>query len=164
MILLFSIITVIGQVIIICLIFSSAIRRKISNNALLFSFIVALIATAGSLIFSEVLKFEPCKLCWFQRIFMYPQVVILGLALSKKDKHIADYNILLSVIGAIIAAYHYFLQISATTSTTCSVIGYSTSCSETFAPTFGYITIPLMALTAFLMIISFLMTAPKRTS
>ena len=164
MILFFSILAIIGQVIIICLIFSSVIRRKIGNNALLFSFIVALTATAGSLIFSEILKLEPCKLCWFQRIFMYPQVVLLGLALFKKDKNIASYSIALSIIGAIIAVYHYFLQISVVSKSFCSAIGYSASCTDTFAPIFGYITIPMMSLTAFLMIISFLMTAPKRAS
>lgn len=154
----FSILTVIGQVIVISIIFSSAIRRKTGNKALLFSFIVALIATAGSLIFSEVLKLEPCKLCWFQRIFMYPQVVLLGLATLKKDKNIANYGIVLSIIGAIIAAYHYFLQIILVPKSFCPAIGYSVSCSDTFAPIFGYITIPLMAFTAFVMIILFLRT------
>ncbi|MCX6731550.1 MAG: disulfide bond formation protein B, partial [Candidatus Parcubacteria bacterium] len=103
MIFFFSILTVIGQIIIVSLIFSKTIREKVGERAVLFSFIVALIATAGSLIFSEVLKLEPCKLCWFQRIFMYPQVFLLGTALFKKDKNIADYSIFLSVIGAAIA-------------------------------------------------------------
>jgi disulfide bond formation protein DsbB len=155
MTLFFSILTVIGQVIIISLIFSKAIRGKAGNKAVLFSFITALIAITGSLIFSEVLKFEPCTLCWYQRIFMYPQVVLLGLALWKKDKNIANYSIALSVIGAIIAAYHYFLQISVISKSFCSIVGYSVSCTDTFAPIFGYITIPMMSFTAFVMIILF---------
>lgn len=163
--LIFSLLTVIGQLIIVGLLISFIARgQKFSNslikffgkNALAFAFVVALISTVGSLFYSEVIGFEPCKLCWFQRIFMYPQVVLLGLALWKRDYGIALYGIAFSAIGAVISAYHYLLQIGAAPALPCSAVGYSASCSQRFVLQFGYITIPMMALTAFLLIILFL--------
>lgn len=132
-----------------------------ANKAFILAFVVAFVAMAGSLVYSEIIGYEPCKLCWFQRIFMYPQVFILGLALIKKDRAAADYSIILSVVGAIIAGYHYLLQRGAVPATTCSVVGYSVSCAQKFVMQYGYITIPLMALTAFVAI-ALLMLAYKR--
>ena len=163
--LILSSLTVIGQLIIVGLLISFVARnQKFSNsliqffgkNALVFAFVVALIATAGSLLYSEIIGFEPCKLCWFQRIFMYPQVVLFGLTLWKRNYGIAFYGIALSTIGAVISAYHYLLQIGVAPSLPCSAVGYSVSCSQRFVLQFGYITIPMMALTAFLLIILFL--------
>lgn len=156
--------TVIGQVIAAILLVSFAAGSKFSNsltqfinkNALVFAFVVALIATGGSLFYSEIIGFEPCKLCWFQRIFMYPQIILLGLAIWRKDQKIAIYNIALSAIGAIIAGYHYLLQIGVAPELKCSAVGYSVDCSQRFVLQFGYITIPMMAFTAFLLIILFL--------
>lgn len=157
---LLSLLTIAGQAIIalvlVCLFAKGhKIISFIAKNAILFSFIVALTATLGSLFFSEVAGFEPCKLCWFQRVLMYPQVILFVIALYKKDKAIIDYTLWLSVIGAAIAAYHYLLQIGVAPELTCSATGYSVSCSKRFIMSFGYITIPMMALTAFLMNIIF---------
>ena len=136
----------------------------ISNRFLLFSFIVALIATLGSLYYSDILGYEPCKLCWYQRIFMYPQVILLGVASLKKHKSIAIYSLLFSIIGAIIAAYHYLGQIGSF-SLPCSAVGYSSSCAETFILNYGYITIPMMALSAFsLIIIAIVLYISKKSS
>ena len=138
------------------------VLRFFGDNAVLFALIVALIATSGSLFYSEIAGYEPCKLCWFQRIFMYPQVLLLGLALWKKEgKQIAPYSVLLSSIGALIAGYHYLLQLDLVPSLPCSAVGYSVSCSQRFVMQFGYITIPLMAFTAFLLIIVLTRTALK---
>ncbi|MEK6872806.1 MAG: disulfide oxidoreductase, partial [Nanoarchaeota archaeon] len=123
------------------------------KNYLLFGFIVSVIATLGSLFYSEILRYTPCILCWWQRIFMYPQVLIFGFAFLKKDNKIANYSILLSFIGGVIALYHYLMQIGAIRGSTCDIVGYSLSCSETFFLSYGYITIPMMALTAFILLI-----------
>lgn len=122
------------------------------KNALLFSFIIALTATVGSLFYSEIAYFEPCKLCWFQRIFMYPQVVLLGMALFKKDMAIAPYAVALSVLGGAIALYHYSLQRGIAPELPCSAVGYAPTCAQVFVMSYGYITIPLMAFTAFALI------------
>jgi len=127
--------------------------KYLKSRAMAFVFIVTLIATLGSLAFSELLHFTPCILCWYQRIFMYPQLFISLLALKRKDANILPYLVILSSIGALIAGYHYYGQVVDTSSLPCSAIGYSPSCAEKFFFEFGYITIPMMALTAFLLVI-----------
>ena len=131
----------------------SHIWHIFGKNAKVWAFLVALVAMLGSLYFSDYLGYEPCKLCWYQRIFMYPQVFLFGLALIKKDSRIWSYSILLSVIGALIAAFHYISQVTKTSILPCDALGYSASCSQTFVLSFGYITIPMMALSAFVAII-----------
>ncbi len=120
----------------------------IRNNGTKLAFIVALIATSGSLFYSQIAGYTPCKLCWFQRIFMYPLVLLLGIAIYKKEK-IPQYTIPMSIIGGMIAFYHYMIQVtkltfSCTEGVECAVRNFFH---------LGYITIPLMAFTAFLLII-----------
>ena len=130
----------------------------IAKNARALSLIVALTATLGSLYYSDIAGFSPCKLCWYQRIVMYPMVLLLGMAIVKGDKkNIIDYCLGLSGIGALIAAYHYWLQRGGNEFIPCSTVGYSVSCSQFFSMSYGYITIPMMALTAFLLIFSAMM-------
>jgi len=131
----------------------NSIFRKIVKYSYHLALIVSLTATLGSLFYSEIAGFEPCKLCWFQRILMYPMPLLLSLAIWKKDKSINDYLITLSGIGIVIAFYHYYLQRGGQSILPCSTIGYSVSCSNSFVMELGYITIPLMAATAFLLII-----------
>lgn len=125
--------------------------KAIKHYALPATFLIALIATLGSLTYSEIIGYEPCKLCWLQRIFFYPQLILIGLAWLKKDYKIFDYIITLSLIGALFASYHYLLQIGAAPSIPCSALGYSQSCSQNFVLRYGYITIPMMALSGFIL-------------
>ncbi|MDO8663635.1 MAG: disulfide oxidoreductase [Candidatus Wildermuthbacteria bacterium] len=153
-----SILTITAQILIIGLIAVILLKKSkildlTGRRAILFAFIVALTSTLGSLFYSEIAKFEPCKLCWFQRILMYPQVILLGMAILKKEKNIAGYILGLSVPGSIIAGYHYLLQLGVVPAFSCSAVGYSAHCSQRFVMNFGYITIPLMAFSAFLLII-----------
>lgn len=153
-----SVLTVAGQLIVIGLAAllltkpASPLLKKISDNGLLLMFIVALLATLGSLYFSEIALWTPCKKCWLQRIFMYPQVLMTGLALWKRDGNIAPYILVLSIVGLIIAGVHYEEQVSAAlfpppTEVPCDETGVS--CASTPFFHFGYITIPMMAFTAF---------------
>ena len=125
----------------------------LAKYSLLLMFIVALTATLGSLYFSEISGWTPCKYCWIQRIFMYPQVILLAIALWKRDRTVARYILALCLIGAAYAAYHYYIQmhdiITSPTNpaTPCDASGES--CVKTPFAHFGYITIPMMALTAF---------------
>ena len=121
-----------------------------SKNGIKFAFIVALIATVGSLFYSNYAGFEPCVLCWFQRIFMYPEVILLGLALIKKDDKIIDYSLTLSVAGFVISIYHNYIVFKGLHSVVCTI---SEPCTINYVLEYGYITIPMMALTAFLLII-----------
>jgi disulfide bond formation protein DsbB len=130
--------------------------KNVSKHSLTFAFIIALIAASGSLFFSEIAGFVPCKLCWFQRIFMYPQVILLGIAAWKKED-IRKYALPLLIIGVSISIYHYGLQVYTLyhpISSVCDASGVS--CANDYIFQLGYITIPMMALTAFLMIIFFL--------
>lgn len=130
----------------------SAFVKALSDNGFVLAFLVALTATLGSLYYSDIRGFTPCKFCWFQRIFMYPQVILLGIALWKKDFWMRSYSIILSVIGGLIALNHYILQITGVSFIPCSAIGYSISCNKIFVLKLGYITIPIMAITAFALI------------
>ncbi len=113
-------------------------------------FLTALLATLGSLFYSEVIGFVPCNLCWYQRIFMYPQVVLLLVAYWKKDKTmVIDYVMWLSLIGLLIAGYHYYGQMINTSVLPCNSPGIGATCSSRPFATLGYITIPMMALTSF---------------
>ena len=163
-----ALLTIAGQIIMAVLIVSFATKRSqvlnfFAKHALAFSLAVALTATLGSLFYSEIAGYEPCRLCWWQRIFMYPQVILLGIAWLKKDQGIVLSGLALSSLGALIAGYHYLLQIGLAPSIGCAAVGYSINCSQRFVMQFGYVTIPLMALTAFLLIISFMMVS-KRSS
>lgn len=134
------------------------LTKWISKHVLLLSFIVALTAVAGSLYYSDIAGLPPCKLCWYQRIFVYPLLFIYGLALKKKDRGAVSYGLLLSGVGALIALYHYGIQISQTLAEAtsdlvpCSIVGMTPSCSSYFFLEFGYITIPMMSLTAAVLI------------
>jgi disulfide bond formation protein DsbB len=136
--------------------FSNKILELTGRFGIKLLMVVTLIATLGSLTYSEIIGYRPCTLCWYQRILMYPQVILLGTALVKKSKAIVSYLMPLSVIGAVIAIYHYIEQIKTTLApndplTPCGSEAIPCGISYTFH--FGYITIPMMALSAFLLII-----------
>lgn len=121
------------------------------NKPLLLSWIAAIIATLGSLYFSEVKHFIPCTLCWYQRIFMYPLVIILGAAVYRNDKGIYKYVLPLSIVGMLISGYHTILQkvpyIQQFEMCTTGV-----PCSKDYINWLGFITIPLLAFIAFTII------------
>ncbi len=137
------------------------ILSTIAPYARILAFLVALTATSGSLFYSEVAHFTPCLLCWWQRIFMYPQVLLIGLGIVKKDKNIADYAMAMSLVGGSISLYHYYIQLGGNKLIPCSTVGYSIDCTQRFSLEFGYITIPMMALSAFVAIL-LLMHVSKR--
>ncbi len=158
-----SIATIAAQIFVALTLFSWVSNLKwkelsnfVSRRRLFLAFLVALTATLGSLFFSEIVGYVPCKLCWFQRIFMYPQAIILAVACWKCDELVAKYILPLSGIGILFSVYNiYVQQINAPTS--CSLTG--SSCDVIEFVKFGYITIPVMALTAFAVLIT-LFTLP----
>lgn len=140
------------------------LTRLIKAKAMLWVFIVSLTAMLGSLFFSEVAGYEPCKLCWYQRILMYPLALLSGMAIFRKENWLIPYALVMSIIGQVIAAYHYFLQVGALYNlevdkfAPCSTVGYSASCANIFQLKFGFITIPMMAFIAFTLITLILIT------
>lgn len=115
------------------------------------AWVVAILAMAGSLYFSEVLHLPPCSLCWYQRIFMYPLVFIIGVGLLQNDKNVIKYILPLSSIGLLIAVYHVMLYygIIPEALAPCSV-GFS--CTVKQIEWFGFITIPVLSLLSFIVI------------
>ncbi len=111
----------------------------------------------GGLVLSlyyDSLGFPACALCWWQRSFLYPQVVLFGLALWKKDNSIADYSIALSVFGGTIALYQHYLQMGGGSLLPCpATAGEALDCGVRFLFEFGYITFPLMSFTLFAFLI-----------
>jgi disulfide bond formation protein DsbB len=128
---------------------NNKILTHFKNNGLKYAFTVSLTATLGSLFYSEIAGFTPCLLCWYQRIFMYVLPIITLIAILYKEYQIRKYVITLATIGSFISLYHIFVQI--TPRFTCASGGVDCGIISTLG--FGYITIPVMALTAFAMII-----------
>ena len=114
------------------------------------SFIIALVATSGSLYFSEVMMLEPCPLCWYQRIFMYPLVVLFLSSILMVRKDVQHYAVPMAMVGAGISIYNYAVQMVGELSSGCSA---GVSCEAAHFMYFDYVTIPLMALTAFMTIL-----------
>ncbi|HLE48936.1 MAG TPA: disulfide bond formation protein B [Patescibacteria group bacterium] len=113
---------------------------------------VSFVATFGSLYLSEIRHLTPCLLCWYQRIFMYPTTVLLMTERFVKTQKVHLFLLPLSFIGGLIAIYHYSLQVTPNPYAPCATLGYSVSCSERFVTNFGYITIPWMSFSAFVII------------
>jgi disulfide bond formation protein DsbB len=138
------------------------ILKFFSRNGIKIAFIASLIASLGSLFYSTYAGFVPCSLCWFQRVFMYPEAIILGLAILKKDSRIVDYILTLSLVGLAISIYHNYIYIKSLSSNFCTI---SEPCTVAYVSEFHYISIPMMALTAFLLIsLSLIITAFYRSS
>lgn len=115
------------------------------------AFTVALVAMAGSLYFSEVKDFLPCLLCWYQRIAMYPLVVILAVGILRKDARVYQYVLPLVVVGFGIALYHLGLYYNFFPESEQSCRA-GVSCTTKYVEYFGFVTIPLLSATAFALI------------
>lgn len=121
------------------------------ENGLLFIWIVSLVATLGSLYFSEIRGYEPCKMCWIQRIFMYPIVLMTTIAFIQKNAKIALTTAVFSIMGGSVSLYHYGIQKIDFLSESAPACGM-VSCTGQYINWLGFITIPFLALTAFILI------------
>ena len=129
----------------------------VAPQAMALAFVVALVATLGSLYLSEVANFIPCKLCWYQRIAMYPLVVVFGIAALRFDVRVWIYGAVLAAIGAVISGYHMLIErFPSLDSASCDP---NAPCSLIWVERFGYLTIPTMAGSAFLLILVLMMIA-----
>lgn len=112
------------------------------------AWIVALVATAGSLFFSEVMQLPPCLLCWYQRIAMYPLVIVIAVGIILRDDRLKFYALPLTLCGLAISVYHNLLYygILPESAAPCT---QGISCTSEQIVWLGFITIPLLALVAF---------------
>jgi disulfide bond formation protein DsbB len=138
------------------------VRRRLTPYALVGAFIVALLAMGGSLYFSEIAGFPPCLMCWYQRIAMYPLALILLIAAIRRDHDVRWYVIPLALIGAALSIYHNIIQWFPELDAVACEVGKS--CTQYWFRQFGFISIPFLALVAFLLIITFLLIPVRRSS
>jgi disulfide bond formation protein DsbB len=129
---------------------------RYSPYAIYAAFAGALVATCGSLFLSEVLHLPPCVLCWYQRICMYPLVVILGVGILRKDTKLYQYVLPLATIGWIIALYHSLLQWKIIPDKLAPCV-QGISCTTVQVHLLGFITIPFMSFVAFTVIIALML-------
>jgi disulfide bond formation protein DsbB len=126
------------------------------------AWLVAAVATAGSLYFSEVANFTPCKLCWFQRIAMYPLALLLLIAALRRDDGIRRYAVPLASVGMVMSAYHYLIEWRPSLdSGTCDI---AAPCTVPWFRQFGFVSLSLMALCGFAAVISLLTLGPPKTT
>jgi disulfide bond formation protein DsbB len=126
----------------------------ISEAGVWLAFLVALTATLGSLYFSEIADFVPCRLCWFQRIAMYPLAAILLVGAIRRDPGVRWYVAPLAAVGALISGYHYLIEWDVVDDNACSLTG--PSCSAVWFREFGFISLAFMALVGFITILALL--------
>lgn len=116
------------------------------------SLLLVTVATSGSLYFSEVLGWDPCIMCWYQRILMYPLVIVFGIGVLLEKDDFEDYALPLLLMGSGMSLYHYLVQrVEQFQSAGCSVA--QISCETQYTYYFDYITVPMMAFTVFLTVL-----------
>ena len=138
---------------------------RVDGNGWMLIFVcwlLAMVATLGSLFLSEVMGLKPCVLCWYQRIFMYPLVVILLVGLFPLDRSLIRYALPLATIGWLFALYHYLLYADVIPQSLqpCS---QDASCTEVNLELFGFITIPMLSILNFSAIILLLLIFRHRS-
>ncbi len=122
------------------------VQNKIGKYSLLMGLVVALGSLVGSVVYSNIIGFDPCSLCWWERILIYPQIVIFTVGLILKDKNSLVYSMVFSIATILLSGYHTIIQLFPGVGSSCSGIGVS--CTKVYFLYFGYITIPTMALSA----------------
>jgi len=135
-----------------------------SNWTIIFiCWIIASVSTLGSLFFSEIMEFSPCALCWYQRIFMFPLVLVLLVGLFPFDKSIIKYALSLALAGWGFAFYHYLLY-SGIVPESIQPCSQGVSCSQTYLDLFGFLTIPILSLASFSAILVLLYILKRKFS
>lgn len=134
-------------------------KRKLSKYVESWGLCVAFIVTIGAgsmtLVYSEFFGLIPCGLCWFERIALYPQALLLAVSLWYRDANVARYGIALSSFGLIVSLYHHYLQMGGSQFIKCPLAGTGSDCAKRFMFEFDFMTFPLLAaiLFAFLIVL-----------
>jgi disulfide bond formation protein DsbB len=155
-----AVLGLVGQVLVVLLVLAfvaarDRLRDWLWGYELWAAFVVAAIATGGSLFLSEVAGFVPCEMCWFQRICMYPLSLLTLFAAYHGDHRVARYLVPFPVVGAGVAIYHILIENGVVSKPTQCAVG-AADCGTKWINYFGYMTIPTLALTAFALLIIFL--------
>ena len=127
------------------------------------SFITASIATLGSLFFSEIMEFIPCSMCWYQRIFMYPLVIIFLINMLYPDDKIVKYAMPIVLVGWSFSIYHNLLMFEIIPESIVPCV-QGVPCSTEYINWFGFITIPFLSFIAYSVILILLLLIKKGIS
>jgi disulfide bond formation protein DsbB len=146
----FALILLCGAIALLAALTMPRYRDLVRQFGLTIAAAVAVGATSGSLYFSEVAGFDPCEMCWVQRIFMYPLAIILSMAAIRRHRGIIPYAMVLATIGLGFSAYHVQLQLRPDQSTSCDPFN---PCSAKWVEALGFATIPQMAGLSFILIL-----------
>jgi disulfide bond formation protein DsbB len=139
-------------------------KKSNANWTILFTcWLVASISAMGSLFFSQVMEFAPCVLCWYQRICLFPLVIILAVGLFPFDKNVVKFALPLGIVGWLLAFYHSLLYagIIPENIQPCS---QGVSCTEEYIDLFGFLSIPMLSLLSFTTITVLLIVLKRRMS
>jgi disulfide bond formation protein DsbB len=134
-----------------------ALQRWIWSYELWLAFLVAAVATGGSLFFSEVAHFVPCELCWFQRICMYPLSITTLLMALADDRRAARYLLPLPLVGAGLSTYHLLVENGVVKQEQACLFSAPGGCATKWINEFGFVTIPTLALTGFVLVFAALL-------
>ncbi len=153
------------QVVILIISINLIFFRRLENKFLqffkkftfIFGFLIALGAVLVSLFYSEIIGYPACTLCWWQRIFLYPQLILFSLALFRKRFDILEASFVFAILGSLTSVYHIYVENGGTRGLACATIDPSSttqiSCAFRYIYEFGYISMPVMALTLSVFII-----------
>ena len=132
-------------------------------NILFICWLLAATSTMGSVFFSHVMDFAPCVLCWYQRICLFPLIILLGVGLFSFDKSVVKYTLPLAIAGWLIALYHSLLY-AGIIPENIQPCTQGVSCTEEYIDLLGFITIPMLSLLSFSLIIALLLILQRRIS
>lgn len=123
------------------------LQPLIARYGILLAFLATLAGSILTLIYSEIFGFVPCGLCWLQRVFLYPQVFLLGVAIAIKDRQVALYGLVLTIPGIVVSLYQHYLQMGGPEVVGCPTAGGD--CAKRILFEFGFMTFPLLSATLF---------------
>lgn len=125
-----------------------ALAPFIKSYGLTAALTISIGASIAALVYSEVFGFVPCGFCWIERMFLFPQIFLLLVAIYCKDALVARYGIVLSITGLVIALYHHYLQMGGSAFVRCPSAG-TVDCAKRIMFEFGFMTFPLLAAAGF---------------
>lgn len=132
----------------------------IDKHFLHLGFLVATMASLFTLVYSEIVGFPPCYLCWYQRVFTMPLVFIFGMAIWANDRKVVKYTLPMLLVGFVISAYQNFIYYFNPNASNLPCDASGASCYKQYVSVFGgYISIPMLALTTFLALITIVLVA-----
>lgn len=134
--------------------------EQVREKALWLAWLVSAVATVGSLYFSEVADYVPCRLCWFQRICMYPLAGILLVAAVRRDRNVRWYALPLLLAGIAVSSYHYLIEWRPSWGE--GACGVGPSCTDVWFRRMGFVTLAFMALCGFVAIVALLFLNTSR--